>query len=95
MVRYIGYRVCYYSIGYSDVPGPQLVQLVALLVGRRPLLESWGESSLGQGGVHFIELPVEVSTQYDLGGWVLPDDTLGKADDCVSPLAHESLKPGF
>ena len=63
-------------VGDPDVSRPELVQLVALLMGRRPLPESWGESSLCQGGVHFIELPVEVSTQYDLGGWVLPDDTI-------------------
>ena len=51
--------------------------MAALLVGRRPLFESWGESSLGQGGVHFIELPIEIPTQYDLGSWILPDDALG------------------
>ena len=77
MVRHLGYRIRHNRVGDPDIPGPELVQLVALLVGRRPLPECWGESSLGQGGVHFIELPVEVSTQYDLGGWVLPDDTLG------------------
>ena len=77
MVGDLGYRVCHNRVDDPDVPGPKLVQLVALLVGRGPLPESWGESSLGQGGMHFIELPVEVPTQYDLGGWILPDDALG------------------
>ena len=76
MVRHLGYRVRHNRVGDPDVSGPQLVQLVALLVGRRPLPESWGESSLCQDGVHFIELPIEVPTQYDLGGWILPDDAL-------------------
>ena len=59
--------------GISDleVPGPQLVELVAPLVGHRSLFKSRGESSLGQGGVHFVELPIEVSTLYDFGGWIL------------------------
>ena len=77
MVRHLGYRIRHNRGGDPDVPGPELVQLVALLVGRRPLPERGDESSLCQGGVHFIELPVEVSTQYDLGSWVLPDDALG------------------
>ena len=77
MVRHIGYRIRHNRVGDPDVPGPQLVQLVALLVGRRPFLESWGESSLGQGCVHFVELPIKVPTQYDFGGWILPDDALG------------------
>ena len=76
MVRHLGYRIRHNRVGDPDVPGPQLVQRVALLVGRRPLPESWGEPSLGQGGVHFIELPVEVSTQYNFGCWILSDDAL-------------------
>ena len=77
MVRHLGYRIRHNRVGDPDVPGPEIVQMVALLVGRRPLPESWGEPSLGQGGVQFVELPVEVSTQDNLGGWILPDDALG------------------
>ena len=77
MVRHLGYRIRHDRVGDPDVPGPELVQLVALLVGCRPLPERWGESTLFQGGVHFIELPIEVSSKYDLGGWILPDDALG------------------
>ena len=73
----LGYRVRHNSIGDPEVPGPQLVELVAPLVGHRSLYKSRGESSLGQGGVHFIELPVEVSSHDDLGSWILPDDPLG------------------
>ena len=77
MVRHIGYRIRHNRVGDPDVPGPQLVQVAALLVGRRPFLESWGESSLSQGCVQFVELPIEVPTHYDFGGWILPDDALG------------------
>ena len=63
-------------VGDPDVSGPELVLLVALLVSRRPLPERWGESSVCQGGVYFTELPIEVSSQYDLGSWILPADAL-------------------
>ena len=65
--------------GISDleVPGSQLLELVAPLVGHRSLFKSRVESRLGQGGVHFVELPIEVSIQYYFGGWILPDDLLG------------------
>ena len=77
MVGDLGYRIRHNSIGDPEIAGPQLVKVAALLVGRRPFFKSRGESSLGQGGVHFIELPIEVSTQDDLGGLILPDDPLG------------------
>ena len=76
MIGHLGYRVCHNRVSDPDVPGPELVELVAPLISRRPLSEGWGESSLGQGGVHFIELPIEIPTQNDLGGWVLPNDAL-------------------
>ena len=76
MVRYFGYRVCYYSIGYSDVPGPQLVQLVAPLMGRRSLSQCRFETGLHKGGVHFVELPIQIPAQDNLSSWVLPNDAL-------------------
>ena len=76
MVRHIGYQVSYHSIGYSDVPGPHLVQLVALLVGHRSLSQCRCKPGLCQGCVHFTELSVEVSAQDNLGGRVLPNDAL-------------------
>ena len=77
MVRHLGYRVRHDRVGDPDVPGPELVELVAPLISRRPLSEGWGESSLCQGGVHFVELPIEVPSQNDLGGRILSDDALG------------------
>ena len=77
MVGDLGYRIRYDRISDPEIPGPQLVELVDLLVGRRSIHEHWSESSLGQGGVHFIELSIEISSQNDLGGWILPDDPLG------------------
>ena len=46
VVRYLGYRVSHNSIGYPDVPGPQLVKLVALLIGSCPVPESGCETGL-------------------------------------------------
>ena len=76
MVRHIGYQVSYHSIGYSDVPGPQLVQLVAPLVGRRSPSQCRCEAGLYQGDVHFVELPVQIPAQDNLSSWVLPNDAL-------------------
>ena len=45
--------------------------------------------------MHFTELPVEVPTYHNLGGWVLPDDALSQADYLVSPLTYERLLPRF
>ena len=76
MIRHIGYRVCYYSIGYPDVPGPHLVQLVAPLVGRRSLSQCRCEAGLHKGGVHFVELPIQIPAQDNLSSCVLPNDAL-------------------
>ena len=77
MVRDLVDGLSWNAVHDRYVPGPELVELVAPLISRRPLSEGWGESSLCQGGVHFIELPIEVPSQNDLGGWILSDNALG------------------
>ena len=47
------------------------------IIGQGKRLVELSGADLGSLAGVFTELPVEVSTQDNLGGWVLPDDALG------------------
>ena len=79
----------------TQVPGPQLVQLVAVSVGGDPVPQGRDEPSPSRLGVHFVELPIEVASDDDLSGLVLLDDVLGQLDNRFRPLADEVLEAGF
>ena len=61
----------------------------------RSLSECRGESRSHQLLVDLSHLPVEVSTDDDLGLCILPDDALHKADNCLRSLHHEAFLSWF
>ena len=58
VVRDLVDMVGHYGVGDGDVPGPQLVQLVAIPVGLGPLPEGGGEAGQRKEGVHLVKLAV-------------------------------------
>ena len=85
----------YYSIHDGYVPGPQLLKMVALPVGCRTLSECRRESRFHQLLMDLGHLPVKVTSYDDLSLYILPDDALHEAHDCLRSLHHEAFLSRF
>ena len=95
MVGDLVHGLSYNGIHDGYVPCPQLVKMVALSVGYRTLSECRSESRSHQLQVDLGHLPIQVTSDDDLGLCILPDDALHEADDCLRSLHHEAFLSRF
>ena len=95
MVRNQVYRVCHDCVGDLEVPDPQLVELVAIIMCGCFPSQSGYKPGYGHEGVYLIELAIQVSSYYDLCTCILLDDVLGQVDHGLCSLANEAFLPRF